>query len=391
MRRATAKGIVFSFFSLAFMPINSAPAQAAATVYESMTGSNGGNINSTGSSDSTGFTGNWSMVNAFKNPTMTGVAGVYSNTYNSSLKFPTNSIFTLPSSNTAASTAANLWNVYFSARQMNSGVNFDANGSYYLSFLEYSPAPGGNWGSTIVGLLNGLPTSQSDSSKSSIQVGRSYGGAPTIQLISANQAAWNTTPYTALGTANNPSDASGFSWFVITKFTTVASGNDTISVKFFPSTSTVPSSDTSITWDVSYSTAITGNYGYLSVQNEYNGVIDELRGDATYAAVAGIATAPSITAPSVSGTPNKGITTPLTVTVGAAGYLRFYIDGKRIPACLNRPTTGSAPNFTATCSWKPPVKGTHRIYAAFTSTDSSYTNANSPVANIQVSPRTNNR
>ena len=322
---------------------------------------------------------------------MTGLAGVYSNTYNTSLRFPSNSIFSMPANNTAASTASNLWYLYYSARQMSSGVNFDTNGTYYLSFLEYSPSPGGNWGSTIVGLLNGLPSSSSDTSKSSIQVGRSYGGAPTIQLISANQATWNTTPYSALGTANNPADSSGKSWFVVTKFTTAASGNDTISLKFFASTDSIPASDASISWDVTYSTAITGTYNYLAVQNEYNGVIDELRGDATYAAVAGISVAPSISAPSVSGTPNKGIASSVTVTVGAAGYMRFYVDGKRVPACLNRPTTGSSPNFTVTCSWKPPVKGTHRMYATFTSTDSSYTNATTPVANIQVVPRTNTR
>ncbi len=372
-----------------FIPINTSPSFAAATIYESMSGTAGTNFG-TGSGDSVGFTGNWSMVNAYKMPRMSGVAAIYSSTYNTSLKFPTSSRFTVPSNNTAASTAANVWNVYYSARQMTSGVNFDTNGTFYFSFLDYAVDSGG-WGSAMVGLLNGLPSTENDATKNSIDVGRTYSGAPTIQLTSANQAAWNVTPYTATGTANTSVDPSGKSWFVLAKFTTAASGNDTIQVKFFASTDTVPQSDSSISWDVSYSTPITGTYNYLAVQNEYNGVIDELRGDATYAAVAGISVAPSISAPSVSGTPNKGIASSVTVTVGAAGYMRFYVDGKRVPACLNRPTTGSSPNFTVTCNWKPPVKGTHRMYATFTSTDASYTNATTPVANIQVVPRTNTR
>jgi hypothetical protein len=389
MKQFTAKALVFAFFSLTFLPANTGTAYAAASLYESMTGTNGSNLG-TGSSDSVGFTGNWSMVNAYKLPRMSGVAAIYSNSYNSNLKFPTGSRFTVPANNTAASTAANVWNVYYSARQMTTGVNFDSNGTFYFSFLDYAPDSGG-WGSAVVGLLNGLPSTENDATKNSIDFGRTYSGAPTIHFISANQAAWNVTPYTATGTANTSVDSSGKSWFVVAKFTTAASGNDTIQVKFFASTDTVPQSDSSITWDVSYSTPITGTYSYLAVQNEYNGTIDELRGDATYAAVAGIALAPTIGSPSVSGTPNKGITTTVSVTVGAAGYMRFYLDGKRIPGCLTRPTTGSSPNFTVTCNWKPPVKGVHRIYATFTSTDSSYTNATTPVANIQVVPRTNTR
>jgi hypothetical protein len=332
------------------------------------------------------------MVNAYKNPgPMTGLAAQYRNSYNSNLKFPSNSYYTLPSNNTAASTAADLWNLYYSARQISSPINFDSNGNFYLSFLVYCPVVLSSWGSNVVGILNGLPTSTTDTSKNAIFIGRTYSGAPTIQLTTANMAVWNPSSYTATGTANNPADAAGKSWFVIAKITTASSGNDTIQLKFYASTDTVPSSDSGLTWDVSYSSAITGSYNYLSVQNEYNGTIDEIRGGSTYDAVSGVASSATIGAPSISGIVYKGIPTPISITVGATGYLRFFMDGKRIPGCLNQVTSGTSPNFTATCNWKPPVKGARKLSAVFTSTDVSYLGVTSPAITVQVVPRTTTR
>jgi hypothetical protein len=72
----------------------------------------------------------------------------------------------------------------------------------------------------------------------------------------------------------------------------------------------------------------------------------------------------SISAPTVSGTTNKGISTTITVTLNAAGKVRFFLEGKRISNCLARSTTGSYPNFSATCSWKPPVTGRQSLTAS---------------------------
>jgi hypothetical protein len=393
MKKIIAKIFAMVVFLNIFPILLSQSATAAApSLYESLTGTNSANINSTGSSDSVGFTGNWSMVNAYKNPgPSNGFSAIYRNSYNSSLKFPSNSTFTFPASNTAASSSADLYYLYYSARQISSPVNFDSSGNFYMSFLIYSPTLYGNWGSNVVGLLNGLPTSSSDTSKNAIFVGRTYSGAPTIHLTTANMAVWNATPYTATGSANNPADAAGKSWFVIAKITTVSSGSDSIKLKFYASTDTVPSADTGISWDVSYSNAITGSYNYLSVQSEYNGTIDEIRGGSTFDAVSGVAISATIGTPTISGVAYKGITKPITITVGATGYMRFFMDGKRIPGCLNQLTTGTSPNFTATCNWKPPVKGARKINAVFTSTDASYLGVTSPAITVQVVPRTNTR
>jgi hypothetical protein len=99
----------------------------------------------------------------------------------------------------------------------------------------------------------------------------------------------------------------------------------------------------------------------------------------------------SVTAPTVSGTINKGISTTITVTLNAAGKVRFFLGGKRISKCLARSTTGSYPNFSATCSWKPPVTGSQNLTARITPTDSSFTSATSTSTVVWVNKRANSR
>lgn len=332
------------------------------------------------------------MVNANKNPgPMTGVASIYKNDYNTNLRFPSGSRFTLPANNTAAGTAANLWNLHYSARQISNPINFDSNGTFYLSFLGFSPVVAGSWGSYMVGLLNGLPTSSTDTSKNGIFLGRSYNAAPLIQVTTANVAVWNPGTWSAQGSAINPAAPDGNAWFIIAKITTASSGNDSIRIKFFASTDTVPTSDASITWDATYSAAITGNYSYLSTQTEYNAVIDEIRGATTYEAVSGVSVATTLGAITAAAAPKKGVAVNLSITSTATGSVRFYSNGKRIPNCLKVSTTGSSPNFTATCPWKPSVTGFSRISAEFTSSDPTYLNAVAPATTFQVTARTNKR
>ena len=127
----------------------------------------------------------------------------------------------------------------------------------------------------MIGLLNGAPTTTTDDSKNAILMGRTYSGAPTIQVTNANYAAWNVKPYSAQGAANSGTSTDGKSWFVIAKITTVASGNDSIQLKFYADSDAVPSSDAAISWDVTYSVALTGTYSYLAVQTESDGTINE--------------------------------------------------------------------------------------------------------------------
>lgn len=381
--------MVLASSAINVLPI--APAYSATpTVYESISGTDAATLTSTGSPESLGFTGNWSMINGKKGSTA-GYAAVYENAYNAFLKFPVNSVYTLPSNNTAAGTVANYWRLYYSAREMSTAVNFDSNGNFYLSFLGYSPSPGGNWGSYVLGLLNGLPNSSSDASKYAIFMGRTYGGKPIIQFSTANVAVWDPGISSAEGTANTPADASGNSWFIVAKFVTTASGNDSVKLKFFASTDTVPASDSGITWDVTYSAPITGSYKYLAPQIEYNAIIDEIRGGATYDAVSGVVISPTIGAPSITGNIKKGLSANIVLNLGAPGYVRFFANGKRISNCLKVATTGSAPNYSATCSWKPSVRGTNTITADFTSSDPTILNGKAEPAKFLVETKTTTR
>jgi hypothetical protein len=99
----------------------------------------------------------------------------------------------------------------------------------------------------------------------------------------------------------------------------------------------------------------------------------------------------TVSAPTVSGTINKGISTTITVALNAAGKVRFFVGGKRITNCLARSTTGSYPNFSATCSWKPPVTGNQNLTARVTPTDGSFSAATSPSTAVWVTKRANSR
>jgi hypothetical protein len=99
----------------------------------------------------------------------------------------------------------------------------------------------------------------------------------------------------------------------------------------------------------------------------------------------------SVNAPTVSGIVNKGISTTITVTLNSAGKVRFFVGGKRISNCLARSTTGSYPNFSATCSWKPPVTGNQNLTARVTPSDSSFSATTSPSTAVWVNKRANSR
>jgi hypothetical protein len=99
----------------------------------------------------------------------------------------------------------------------------------------------------------------------------------------------------------------------------------------------------------------------------------------------------SVNAPTVSGSVNKGISTTITVTLNVAGKVRFSVGGKRISNCLAQSTTGSYPNFTATCSWKPAVTGSQNLTARVTPTDSSFSAATSPSTAVFVTKRVSSR
>lgn len=387
--------LAISISAVLFLQIlSSVGAQASSPIiYEPMSGTNGTSLSGVaGSPNSLGLSGNWLRVPGIKVGSDPVRAIVLTNAYNSSLAFPTNSSLTVPSSNTAAGTSTNVWSPFGSARALTSPISFDSDNTYYFSFLMLAPVDGfSNWGSAVMGLLNGLPASNTDTSKSAIYFGWTYTGAPIIKIASANLPVWENANYGAIGTASTPTATGGKSWFVIARINTATTGNDTIRIKLYSPSGTIPTSDSSIAWDATYSTPITGSWTHLAVQTEYNGLIDEIRGGLSYNGVAGFSSPATLGAPSISGPVRKGVSSTITVNVNAPGFVRFFAEGKRIPKCQNVATSGSSPNFTASCTWKPATQGSRVLSASFTPSDLNFLAAVSNPATYVISNRSNRR
>lgn len=80
----------------------------------------------------------------------------------------------------------------------------------------------------------------------------------------------------------------------------------------------------------------------------------------------------TLSLPSLSATPYKGIYLTITVTPsagGTGGIVSYYAAGKRIPNCYKKTFSGTG---NSTCSWKPPVQGFKEISATFTPSGSEY-------------------
>jgi hypothetical protein len=99
----------------------------------------------------------------------------------------------------------------------------------------------------------------------------------------------------------------------------------------------------------------------------------------------------SIGVPSLSGTAYKGLAVTITVTSNTPGKMRFFVSGKRIPNCLAQLTSGSYPNFSATCSWEPATSGSQRLMTTLTPTDVAISTATSQIGAVFVSKRSNLR
>ena len=99
----------------------------------------------------------------------------------------------------------------------------------------------------------------------------------------------------------------------------------------------------------------------------------------------------SVGTPTFSASTVKGVSVTISITSNVAGRARFFINGKRIPSCLSRPTSGSYPNFTVTCTWKPPVTGRQNVSASFTPSDNTFSATNSPTTVTWVGRRSTTR
>lgn len=83
--------------------------------------------------------------------------------------------------------------------------------------------------------------------------------------------------------------------------------------------------------------------------------------------------------------------TTITASVAAPSKVTFFSSGKRIAKCIKVSTTGTAPNITATCVWKPSRRGSVTVSAQSYPVDSGLSSARSATLNVSVLNRTTKR
>jgi hypothetical protein len=91
--------------------------------------------------------------------------------------------------------------------------------------------------------------------------------------------------------------------------------------------------------------------------------------------------------PTLSTAPAKGAAVTISMTIDAPSKVMFYVNGKRIPTCKAKVTSGNYPNNVATCEWKPSVSGRAIITATVTPVSGTFIAAASPPLTIFVSRR----
>lgn len=98
-----------------------------------------------------------------------------------------------------------------------------------------------------------------------------------------------------------------------------------------------------------------------------------------------------IATPTFSAAAYKGRSITISVTVSTPGKVRFFVAGKRVPNCLSKPTSGTYPNYSASCAWTPALSGNQLVRATVTPTNNAIGAVTSDNSPIYIFKRTNNR
>ena len=81
----------------------------------------------------------------------------------------------------------------------------------------------------------------------------------------------------------------------------------------------------------------------------------------------------------------------ITANVSVASKITFTINGKVLPGCKNRSTSGSGSSHSATCTWKPSRRGDVTLTAAAAPTGAGITSSTAVPISIGVGNRTGTR
>jgi hypothetical protein len=81
----------------------------------------------------------------------------------------------------------------------------------------------------------------------------------------------------------------------------------------------------------------------------------------------------------------------ITANITVASKVTFRVNGKVLPGCKNKSTTGSSPNIVATCTWKPSIRGNVSLTATAAPTGAGISSATATPVSIMVGNRTGTR
>jgi hypothetical protein len=81
----------------------------------------------------------------------------------------------------------------------------------------------------------------------------------------------------------------------------------------------------------------------------------------------------------------------ITANITVASKVTFRVNGKILPGCKNKSTTGSSPNIVATCTWKPSNRGNVSLTAGAVPTGAGISSTTSSPVSIMVGKRVGSR
>ena len=135
----------------------------------------------------------------------------------------------------------------------------------------------------------------------------------------------------------------------------------------------------------------------IGVNNEYDLSIRATNTSGNYQdfsikiSVTDVLEAATINALTLSDAVYKGRPVTITVTASSLGKVRFFVAGKRITNCLAEQNSGSYPNYSAACVWKPSISGSQSIKATLTPTNVAIGAVTSSDLRIFIYKRSNTR
>ena len=94
---------------------------------------------------------------------------------------------------------------------------------------------------------------------------------------------------------------------------------------------------------------------------------------------------------SLSGTPTYRTIVTISANVSVASKVTFRAKNVIIPGCKNKTASGSGSSFTATCTWRPSVRGAVRITATAVPTGAGIPSTTATPLNVMVGNRSGGR